>query len=81
MVTFIVNFVKNNDDAVQLQHSFKALDINGDGVLSMEELTIVMMRFLQISKREAGVVAAAIFSKIDVNKSGSIDYSCILRFN
>ena len=73
--------MKNNDDAVQLQQSFKALDLNGDGVLSLEELTLGLMKFLQISKREAETVATAIFNKIDVNRSGSIDYSCICIFN
>jgi len=34
IITFIVNFVRNNEDASQLQQSFKTLDLNGDGVLS-----------------------------------------------
>ena len=34
IITFIVNFVKNNEDATELQQCFKALDLNGDGVLS-----------------------------------------------
>jgi Ca2+-binding EF-hand superfamily protein len=36
IITFIVNFVRNNEDAVALQQSFKMLDLNGDGVLSEE---------------------------------------------
>jgi len=58
-----------------LQQAFKTLDLNGDGVLSEEELTTGMMKFSGVSKREAGVIASAVFKKIDVNKSGSIDYS------
>ena len=58
-----------------LQQAFKTLDLNGDGVLSEEELTTGMMKFLKVNKREAGVIASAVFKKIDVNRSGSIDYS------
>lgn len=36
IITFIVNFVQSNEDAVELQRCFKALDLNGDGVLSQE---------------------------------------------
>lgn len=75
IITFIVNFVRNNEDATALQQAFKTLDLNGDGVLSQEELTTGMMRFLKVSKREASVIASAVFKKIDVNRSGSIDYS------
>lgn len=51
IITFIVNFVRNNEDASQLQHCFKTLDLNGDGVLSQEELTLGMMKFLKTTKR------------------------------
>lgn len=34
IITFIVNFVRNNEDEIELQQSFKNLDLNGDGVLS-----------------------------------------------
>jgi Ca2+-binding EF-hand superfamily protein len=51
------------------------LDLNGDGVLSQEEITQGMMRFLKVSKREAAAIAEAVFRKVDVNRSGSIDYS------
>ena len=75
IITFIVNFVKNNEDAVELQQSFKSLDLNGDGVLSEEELTIGMMKFLNVNKRDASAIAEAVFRKVDTNRSGYIDYS------
>ena len=58
-----------------MHHSFKTLDLNGDGVLSEEELTIGMMKFLKVSKRDAAGLASAVFRKVDVNRSGFIDYS------
>lgn len=51
IITFIVNFVRNNEDEIELQQSFKNLDLNGDGVLSQEELTEGMMKFLNVGKK------------------------------
>lgn len=49
--------------------------MNGDGVLSQEEMTEGIMRYLKTSKREASLIAEAVFKKIDTNHSGFIDYS------
>lgn len=76
IITFIVNFVKSSQDAIELQQCFKALDLNGDGVLSQEELTEGIMRYLKTSKKEAKMIAEAVFKKIDTNHSKNIDYSC-----
>ena len=35
MLIFIVNFVKDRQDEVEMARSFKALDLNKDGVLSL----------------------------------------------
>ena len=35
-----------------------------------------MMKFLKVSTKEASAIAAAVFKKVDANKSGYIDYSC-----
>lgn len=51
------------------------MDLNGDGVLSQEELTEGMIKFLNIGKREATAIAEAVFRKVDTNRSGFIDYS------
>lgn len=34
------------------------------------------MRYLKTSKREASIIADAIFKKVDKNKSKFIDFSC-----
>jgi Ca2+-binding EF-hand superfamily protein len=36
MLIFIVNFVKDKNDEAEMRRSFKALDLNGDGVVSVE---------------------------------------------
>ncbi len=51
IITFIVNFVKSSHDAIELQKCFKALDLNGDGVLSEEEMTEGLTKYLKTSKR------------------------------
>ncbi len=71
----MVNFVKNFRDQAELQKSFQELDLNGDGMISMEELTSGLQNYLKISKKEAASISEAIFIRIDTNKSGLIDYS------
>lgn len=39
-------------------------------------MTEGIMRYLKTNKREAAVIAEAVFKKIDTNHSGFIDYSC-----
>jgi Ca2+-binding EF-hand superfamily protein len=51
------------------------LDLNGDGILSLDELVIGIERYMKIGKMEARVLAESIFKRIDTNGSGFIDYS------
>lgn len=75
VLVFIVNFIKNPSDEVEIAKCFKELDLNGDGVISPEELSIGLSRFLKIPQKEAVSMSKAIFAKIDTNNSGFIDYS------
>ena len=68
--------MKDSKDQSQMIKVFKALDLNGDGVISLHELKLGMGRYLKLGEREALYVAKQIFDKVDVNYSGSIDYSC-----
>lgn len=72
---FMVNFIKKPEDEEEMQRCFRDLDTNGDGMLSMEELTLGLERFLKVSKNEAKSIATGIFKRIDTNNSGFIDYS------
>jgi Ca2+-binding EF-hand superfamily protein len=51
MLIFIVNFVQNNKDEAELMKCFKALDLNSDGVLSMEELKQGLLKYLKLKDK------------------------------
>ena len=48
MLIFIVNFVKDKNDEAEMAKSFKALDLNGDGVISLEELQKGLAKYLGV---------------------------------
>jgi calcium-dependent protein kinase len=50
------------------------LDLNGDGLISLEELKIVLSRYRKTEENINGI-AESIFERIDTNRSGFIDYS------
>ncbi len=49
MLVFIVNFVKDKKDEAEMARSFKALDLNKDGVISLQELQKGMAKYLGVS--------------------------------
>ena len=55
--------------------SFKALDLNGDGMLSLHEMTMGLQKYLSVPRNEARLLAEKIFKRVDANESGYIDYS------
>lgn len=55
--------------------SFKALDLNGDGVISLEELQKGLAKYLGVEVKRAEGLAKQIFKKVDLNNSGAIDFS------
>lgn len=75
MLVFIVNFVNDKKDEVEMARSFKALDLNKDGVISLEELQKGLAKYLGVDDQRALGVARQIFKKVDLNNSGSIDFS------
>jgi Ca2+-binding EF-hand superfamily protein len=48
MLIFIVNFVKDKSDEAEMAKSFKTLDLNGDGVISLEELQKGLAKYLNV---------------------------------
>ena len=75
MLIFIVNFVKDKGDEAEMAKSFKTLDLNGDGVISLEELQKGMARYMGVDEKKAQGLAKQIFKKVDLNNSGAIDFS------
>ncbi len=51
MLIFIVNFVQNNKDEIEMMKCFKTLDLNNDGVLSLEELKQGLSKYLKIKDK------------------------------
>lgn len=75
MLVFIVNFVNDKKDEAEMARSFKALDLNKDGVISLEELQKGLAKYLGVDETRALGLAKQIFKKVDLNNSGSIDFS------
>ena len=75
MLVFLINFIKNPNDEAELTKCFHELDLNGDGLLSKQELTIGLSKYLKVSRKQAAIITEGIFKKVDTNASGYIDYS------
>ena len=75
VLIFIINFVSKKDSSNELMQSFKVLDLNGDGKLSLHEMTVGLQRYMKISTNEAKLLAEKMFKRVDSNNSGYIDYS------
>ena len=55
--------------------SFKALDLNGDGMISLEEMAQGIQKYMKASRNEARIIASKIFDRVDLDRSGYISYS------
>lgn len=62
----------NSEEKTKLLDTFKSLDINGDGQLTKEELLFGYRTILNLNNPEE---IQKIIDIVDINKSGSIDYS------
>ncbi len=65
---------------MEMAKSFKALDLNGDGVISLAELQKGLAKYLGVDQSQALGLAKQIFKKVDLNNSGAIDFSCNTNF-
>jgi calcium-dependent protein kinase len=72
-MTYIVSQLVDDKEKRELQKVFQKLDKNGDGTLSKQELVegYQAVRGTAVSKAQI----EEMFDGIDINKSGSIDYS------
>ena len=69
---FLVNHMASKEEKKELTKTFKALDINNDGVLSKDEL---LAGFKRINTNMTENDINEIIDRIDNNKSKEIDYS------
>lgn len=60
---------------MDLQKAFKMLDTNNDGMLSKAELTEGYRKLYGDDNNDAAEEVEKIFSKVDIDCSGHIDYS------
>lgn len=73
VLSFMASQLTSNDEINRLRETFQKLDKNGDGVLSKEEIVEGYKGIMD--DEEAIQEANRIFEAVDVNHSGSIDYT------
>lgn len=71
--TFIASQLASKEEKQQLMETFKALDKNGDGTLSRQEILEGYMQLMDEEEAEAEV--NRIMEMVDIDKSGEIDYT------
>lgn len=70
---FLVTYFATKEEKAELLKTFQALDLNGDGLLSREELITGYTKTMNAADAEGQV--DEIMAKVDTNNSGFIDYS------
>ena len=65
--------VKDTTTEDQIMAVFQEFDANGDGVISEEEMAVVMERLLHIKLQD--VELKKFFAKIDTDQNGKIEYT------
>ena len=70
---YLVSYLSTREEKNELMKTFKALDLNGDGQLSRDELIAGYDKIM--GTREAEREVDNIMATVDTNKSGFIDYS------
>ena len=75
--TFIISQVIQSSDLDDLMTVFRAMDTNGDGVISKEELEDSLRN--SMDEDEACLEAERIMSQVDSDSNGVIDYTEFLR--
>ena len=71
---FVNNFASSVYNNNEVLNAFQSVDLNGDGILSKEEMVVAYSKLLGDLKRAEKYVEK-IFKYLDCNKNGSIDFS------
>lgn len=61
-------------DELSLRDAFDRFDINGDGVIDKEELSKLLIEFLELPKPPTEKQLSRIMAKVDLDQNGTIDY-------
>jgi len=72
---YLVSYFATKEEKEKLLETFKALDVNHDGQLTLEELKQGYVKIMGMTNEVAEEEAERIMRMIDTNNSGSIDYS------
>lgn len=72
-MVLLVNLLTSEEEKEELLKTFQALDLNGDGQLSREELIKGFTEVLKVENPEKEV--DEIMHQIDKNNNGTLDYS------
>ena len=54
---------------------FGCFDLNGDGIITLEELKELLVQHMVVSKERAAKEAARILQNIDINQNGAVDFT------
>lgn len=73
VLTYIASQLVNKEESVRLTELFRALDLNGDGKLSQEEIRSGMNRSTELVNTELDM--KLLFDSVDIDNSGFIDYT------
>ncbi|CAG9311350.1 unnamed protein product [Blepharisma stoltei] len=77
LISFILNQVMLQSNFSELELAFRAMDLNGDGVISQAELDYYLRKTM--GEEEAKAQAEIIMNKVDRDSNGVIDYSEFIR--
>lgn len=73
---FLADNLSSAEEKKRLTETFKALDTNGDGTLSRQEIENGYKKTVGITKKEVD----HLLEQVDVNHSGKINYTGIFEF-
>ena len=72
-LTYIVSQLLNKEETSKMESIFKAMDLNNDGMLSMDEIKAGYEKHFGTSVDDDEI--RRMFKEIDADDSGAIDYS------